>query len=394
MSNSSNGSPPEHRRLKERYEILRSLGRGAQGESLLVEEPDSDRQFVAKCLWLGPIDDWKTVELFERSADLLQQVDHPGVPSYVDHMVGGEDEHGTPETILIRDYVEGESLLDCLEDGWRPTEHELLDLADQLLDILAYLHERTPPIVHRDIKPANIIRSPDGERYHLVDFGTAQARALEESGGSTMAGTAGYVPFEQLSGRAGPPSDLFALGQTLVHAASHTHPSELPSRDYRVDFRDHVDLSDDLSELLWELTQPRMDDRLSSAQAARAKIQSIREPSPVVRADDNLPPLGPDTSVERPLIARFFFGQGPDHHNDPWSAAAFFNAIAILGVTSILFALLVFVVALLDSAPQYGGFARALAHNDQLLAYPGYICGLGLIVGFVGRTIGFLFEDG
>jgi serine/threonine protein kinase len=398
MSTSSNGSPPEHRRLKEDYEIVRSLGRGSQGESLLVRPPDSERQLVAKSLWLGPIDDWKTVELFERSADLLQQIDHPGVPSYVDHLVGGEDKHGTPETVLIREYVEGKSLLDHLEEGWRPTEEELLELADQLLDILAHLHERSPPIVHRDIKPANIIRSPDGERFHLVDFGTAQARVLDEVGGSTMAGTTGYVPFEQLSGRAGPASDLFALGQTLIHAASHTHPSELPSTDFRVDFRDHVDLSTPLSELLWDLTQPRVDDRLASARRAADRIDEIRRPDPEPRPqkkeqEEDLPPLGDDRDVERPLAARFFFGQGPDNKNDPWSAAGFFNAIAILGIGGVGMAFLAFVVAALDSAPRYGGIATAILENDEIWAYTGFIGGPGLLVAFVGRSISFFFEE-
>ncbi|CAN0448708.1 unnamed protein product [Hapterophycus canaliculatus] len=40
-----------------------------------------------------------------------------------------------------------------VEDGWRPAEAEVRRIAEEMLEILGYLHELRPPIVHRDIKP-------------------------------------------------------------------------------------------------------------------------------------------------------------------------------------------------------------------------------------------------
>jgi serine/threonine protein kinase len=44
-------------------------------------------------------------------------------------------------------------------------EREALGYTSEVLDILDYLAQETPPIVHRDIKPANILefrlRSPN-----------------------------------------------------------------------------------------------------------------------------------------------------------------------------------------------------------------------------------------
>lgn len=47
----------------------------------------------------------------------------------------------------------GISLGQMVENGWRPTEDEVRRIAEELLEILGYLHELRPPIVHRDIKP-------------------------------------------------------------------------------------------------------------------------------------------------------------------------------------------------------------------------------------------------
>lgn len=47
----------------------------------------------------------------------------------------------------------GLSLGQMVEGGWRPTEAEVRRIAEELLDILSYLHELRPSIVHRDIKP-------------------------------------------------------------------------------------------------------------------------------------------------------------------------------------------------------------------------------------------------
>lgn len=281
MSGNDGGevSFPESSALRDRYRVVEELGRGAQGRTLLVEERETGRELVTKQIWVGPLEDWKSVELFERSAEILEELDHDGIPAYVDHVAeSGDQRDGTsvPELYLVREHAEGDSLLEHVERGWRPDSDELLQLADELLDILEYLHGRDPPVVHRDVKPSNIIRGTDGSRVHLVDFGTAQARILDEVGGSTMAGTSGYVPFEQLAGRALPSSDLYALGATLIHLASHRHPAELTGDSHRIEFDDVVDLPDGVRSFLRDLTAPTPGERIGSTRKARKRIDAIR----------------------------------------------------------------------------------------------------------------------
>ena len=160
---------------------------------------------------------------------MLEGLDHPGIPAYRDHFEATPDGPGEEVLFcLVRDFVDGESLQERIEAGRSYDEAEVVDIAGQLLDILAYLHGQSPPIIHRDIKPANVILGSDG-RVHLVDFGTVQAEVARETGGSTIVGTAGYVAPEQLMGRAAPASDIYALGVTIASLLSGMAPTEFPA---------------------------------------------------------------------------------------------------------------------------------------------------------------------
>jgi serine/threonine protein kinase len=75
-------------------------------------------------------------------------------------------------------------------------------------------------IVHRDLKPSNVLVTLDGVR--VIDFGIARVTGNPELTGVGMTlGTPGYMAPEQVNGSpATPASDMFALGATLLFAAS------------------------------------------------------------------------------------------------------------------------------------------------------------------------------
>jgi len=105
------------------------------------------------------------------------------------------------------------------------------ELLVALLGVLEYLHTRVPPILHRDIKPANIIVRRSGAPS-LVDFGAVRNILLAaDEDGSTIVGTYGYMPYEQLMGRATPASDLYALGATFLHLVAGRPPSHFLEED-------------------------------------------------------------------------------------------------------------------------------------------------------------------
>ena len=188
--------------LHNRFKLIRTLGEGAQGRVYLAEDTMSGARVVLKELLLGKASDWKAVELFERESAILKNLNHPAIPAYIDafHLDDGE------RIFLVQEYIAGDNLEALLEAGELFDEKVLRDFLRQILDILDYLQRFSPPVVHRDIKPSNILRGSRG-KYYLIDFGGVQLITQDRVGGSTVVGTNGFMPPEQIIGRATPASD-------------------------------------------------------------------------------------------------------------------------------------------------------------------------------------------
>src|SRR6185437_10845291 len=156
----------------------------------------------------------KEIDAVEREAKTLAQLSHPRIPRFLRSFTEGS---GVGLRLyLAAEHVAGEPLSARIARG--PLgESEARHIAKQVLEVLAFLHGQRPALVHRDVKPDNLILRPDGT-VALVDFGTARALSGTRTFGSTLVGTFGYIPPEQLGGTVGPSSDLYALGTTLLHA--------------------------------------------------------------------------------------------------------------------------------------------------------------------------------
>jgi WD40 repeat protein/Flp pilus assembly protein TadD len=232
-----------------------------------------------KELHLSRVDDWKVMDLFEREARVLAALRHPSVPAYVDHFT--IDDPAGPSFCLVQQLAPGVSLADLVASGWRADEAEAKRIAVAILDVLDHLHARVPPVYHRDIKPQNVIREPNGNIW-LVDFGAVRDMYRSTAvGGSTVAGTFGYMAPEQLHGVARPESDLYGLGATLVYALSGRAPTEMSQTKLRVDFRPHVRASRGFAAWLQKVMEPAPEDRFPSAAAARRALDDPRQMQPV-----------------------------------------------------------------------------------------------------------------
>ena len=197
------------------------LGQGSFARTLAcLDLQQGERPVAVKQLRVQGVGDWKPLELFEREAKVLATLRHQGVPEIYRHFEGQDDE-GKLALYLVMELIEGPSLRDELRAGRSFDDLETTDLALALLDVLEYLHERRPPVFHRDIKPSNIVLRPSGAPV-LVDFGGVGQGGRPVQGGSTVSGTFGYMPPEQLLGQVSPASDLYALGATLLHLLSRT----------------------------------------------------------------------------------------------------------------------------------------------------------------------------
>jgi serine/threonine protein kinase len=274
--------------LGDRYEVQRQLGKQTGRQTLLARDLRTQELVVVKRLSLGSDFEWQHLKLFEREAKTLQSLSHPAIPRYLDYLE--LDLPNNKGFALVQSYVEGKTLEEHLKAGRTFSEYEVKELAKSLLEILIYLHEQNPPVIHRDIKPSNILltnRSGNSVgQVYLVDFGSVQTLAAQEGGTITVVGTYGYMPPEQFGGRTTPASDLYSLGATLIYLVTGLHPTELPQKDFRIQFQQVANLDPTFVDWLEWMTQPSLDRRLASAQEALQvlkKPRSRNKPTRVVR---------------------------------------------------------------------------------------------------------------
>jgi serine/threonine protein kinase len=170
---------------------------------------------------------------FEKEAQRLARLYHPALPSVIDHFVEAQGEQPVLTPYFVMRYIEGQDLDGLLKERQgRPFPlSELLAWADQLLDLLTYLHSQTPPLIHRDIKPANLKLTEQGQII-LLDFGLAKGGLSQQTVGLALPGyTLDYAPPEQLANKATDArSDLYALGATLYTLLTGEVPENAPTR--------------------------------------------------------------------------------------------------------------------------------------------------------------------
>ncbi len=262
--------------IQERYQLKQQLGDHASRQTWLVEDLANHHQLaIAKFLAFCPQTNWDEVKLFQREAQILQQLQHPHIPKYRDYFALPQtQEWELPWFVLIQDYIPGNSLQQLLKSGKIFTESEAKWIAVQLLQILIYLHELSPPVLHRDLKPSNIIWGKD-EQIYLVDFGSVQEKAKAEGVTFTIVGTDGYAPPEQLWGRAIASSDLYGLGATLIHLLTGIAPGDLPQEKMQLKFLDRVKLSSRFANWIEKLIAPAIERRFPRANQALAILETI-----------------------------------------------------------------------------------------------------------------------
>jgi serine/threonine protein kinase len=262
-----------------RYRLLEVLGRGANGITYRAERASDGQSFAVKEIPLRTLESAKAIELFEREARVLRELRHDAIPRYEDDFVFGEGK--STALYLVQELVSGQTLAEEATQK-RYDLSEVLGVVAEVADILDYLHRRTPAVVHRDVKPKNVMRRDDG-RLVLIDFGSVRD-ALGPSGGSTVAGTFGYMAPEQLAGKATPASDIHALGALALALLTRREPETLVGDDRRIDVRAYVEGTEAALALLEEMVDPVPSKRPQRASdvARRARTIAAAKPEPPV----------------------------------------------------------------------------------------------------------------
>jgi serine/threonine protein kinase len=232
---------------------------------------------------------------FDSEMRSLVQLQHPGIPRVRDFFIDDQS------VFIVMDFIDGQNLED--EQAQLPgnvmSSSQAVQVALEVLDVLCYMHSRTPAILHRDIKPANLIRETGTDKIRVVDFGLA--RSNEGHSPQTSVGTPGFCAPEQIQGQAVEASDIYAVGVTLHTLVTGLVPSfrllakleeAMPSYD------------SELATIIEKATAARLEDRYQSAREMQSALRQWTSESGIdkVVSPTSAQPLHPSAAAHTSLI--------------------------------------------------------------------------------------------
>jgi TolB-like protein len=210
--------------LAGRYQLVRRVGEGGMAAVYLARDLRHHRNVALKVLRaeliasLGP-------DRFLREIRVVANLQHPHILPLFDS--------GEANGLLyyVMPLVEQESLRQRLARKPRLPMHQMLQIAREAAQALAYAHEQG--VIHCDVKPENILLQ--NGHVLMADFGIARAvgaPAAEASPGSTdVVGTPHYMSPEQALGEAelDGRSDVYSLGCVLYEMLAGAPPFTGPT---------------------------------------------------------------------------------------------------------------------------------------------------------------------
>ncbi|MEM6753971.1 MAG: serine/threonine-protein kinase [Cyanobacteria bacterium P01_C01_bin.38] len=254
------------------YKVNKELGKNHFGGRIthLAEVESDKKQVVIKEFRFADVGaDWSGFKAYEREIEVLKQLNHPRIPSYLTSFE-------TPQGFcLVQEYKDAPSL--AAPNKFTP--EQVKQIAISILEILVYLQQRNPQIIHRDIKPENILVDKNLNAY-LVDFGFAKVNSNEVALSSVASGTPGFIPPEEYFGRdLTEASDLYSLGVTLICLLSGTRSvnvGKLIDDEYRFDFKSlPSNIHPKFIEWLNKMVEPNIKHRFANATEALQALRSI-----------------------------------------------------------------------------------------------------------------------
>ncbi|MBN3944905.1 serine/threonine-protein kinase [Nostoc sp. NMS9] len=280
--------------LDGRYQVLQILGGGGFGQTYIAQ--DTHRPGFPKCVvkHLKPVtrslEFLKTARrLFTSEAETLEQLGyHDQIPRLLAYF---EDNQ---EFFLVQEFIEGHTLKAELFPNQRWTEDQVIQLLQQVLGILEFIHSHN--VIHRDIKPDNIIRRQQDGKLVLIDFGAVkqvQTQLLTiagHTGATIIIGTPGYMSTEQGQGKPRPNSDIYSLGIIAIQSLTGLHPinfEEDPDTG-EISWQHQANVSSELASVLSKMVLHHFKQRYQSAAEVlhvlkdldpRVEAQSLQLPS-------------------------------------------------------------------------------------------------------------------
>ena len=267
-----------------RFEVMRELGRGAQGTVFLAHDSHLGRQVALKTLHVAGHDAAQREELVRTLLDearIVSRLQHLNLVTLYD---AGEHE-GTP--YLVFEYVEGSTLARRLRDG-PIAPAQAVAIAIGALRGIACAHAMN--IVHRDIKPGNIMLTSDSTA-RVTDFCIACHAVAGMHVDGNLTGTPWYMAPEYIADEIFiPPSDVFSLGVVLYEMLtrrkpiSHADPQRVLHGIVHEEFTPpsaiNPEVDERLESIVMKALAKRPEERFASADQMAEALDRYMSPQP------------------------------------------------------------------------------------------------------------------
>jgi serine/threonine-protein kinase len=258
-------------RFRDRYIILKVLGRGGFGVTFLARDVALPGQPLCVIKQLCPkVNDPIALERarqrFQQEAKILGKLgSHAQIPLLLNYF------EAEGEFYLVQEFIHGCTIAREVRRYGIFSELKTKQFLWEVLPLLKYIHENR--VIHRDIKPPNLIRCKDDGRLVLIDFGAVKERIppTGETGcrqsTTQFVGTVGFAPPEQLASRPVYSSDIYALGITCLYLMSGKSPLEF---DYEfvsgeVRWQENIPVSNHFARVLSRMLKISPQERYGSA---------------------------------------------------------------------------------------------------------------------------------
>lgn len=282
------------RLFKDRFEIMRRLGRGGFSTTYLAQDittvhplPCVIKHLKKKVKASAP----KTVlELerinrrFHREARMMARLGrNDQLPRLLDHFTDND------QFYIVQEHIPGPTLSQELKRNGPKSEAEVKQFLHEMIPVIRYIHRQR--LLHLDIKPSNIIRRDSDQTLVLIDFGAVRRYPEETTGETTeetttenrsttnppsyqrgaggAVGTIGFSPIEQLAGKPTYASDIYALGVTCLYLLTATSPLDFATspRGQHLRWQESIRLSDHFTGILEKMLAPNAANRFQDIEA-------------------------------------------------------------------------------------------------------------------------------
>ncbi len=215
--------------LSGKFLINRKVGQGGMGAVYEATHTQLGKRVAVKVLLEKYAQREAIVKRLRQEAQLASSVGNEHIIDITDI---GTTEDG--RTYVVMEFLEGESLAECLARETKLSEQRILKVISQAASALAAAHAKG--VVHRDIKPENLflLKRKEQDFVKVVDFGISKSlRASSEeeeqprlTQTGMVLGTPLYMSPEQARGddELDARVDIYALGVIMYEAATGRVP--------------------------------------------------------------------------------------------------------------------------------------------------------------------------